>query len=262
MSIEKFKYQDFDIPIDLLNMTGGGVDSFEQISRGHIDYLQQQVGINASDNILEIGCGIGRDAIPLTQILNEEGSYLGIDIIGRSIDWCSSNITPKNPNFKFVHFDVEDQLHNPQGTKKQKNIPIPISDNKVDLIILWSVVTHLFEEDTIHYFKEFARVLKPNGLAVITCFVVDDKILSEARKINLTQHNLRFEHPFGPGCFINDVNVPAGAVAYTQEKITEIVLKGGLKLDRPVLTGQWWGNSEGKGYGQDVLILRKQSIKK
>ena len=260
--MEQFNYLGFDIPIDLLNMTGGGTDSFERISRGHIDYLQQQVGINPSDSILEVGCGIGRDAIPLTQILNTEGSYLGIDIIGRSINWCTNNITPKHPNFKFVHFDVEDQLHNPQGSKKQKNIPIPIGDNKVDLIILWSVVTHLFEEDTTHYFKEFARVLKPNGLVVVTCFVVDDAILNAARKVNLTQHNLRFEHPYGPGCFINDANVPAGAVAYTYGKIIEIVSKGGLTLDRPLLTGQWWGNFEGKGYGQDVLILRRSDIKK
>lgn len=255
-----FSYMGFEIPIDLLNMTGGGVESFEGISKGHIEYLKEQVGINPSDNILEIGCGIGRDAIPLTQIINDNGAYLGVDIIGRSIAWCSNNITPKYPNFKFVHFDVEDQLHNPQGSKKQKNIPLPIDDNSVDRIILWSVVTHLFEEDTIHYFKEFARVLKPNGLVLVTCFVVNEYILEAARKVNLTQHNLRFDHPYGDGCFINDANVPAGAVAYTYEKIAEIVSKGGLILDRPLLTGQWWGNQEGKGYGQDVLILRRSDV--
>jgi SAM-dependent methyltransferase len=255
-----FSYMGFKIPVDLLNMTGGGTDTFASISEGHIDYLKDKVGINPSDNILEIGCGIGRDAIPLTEIINVNGSYLGIDIIGRSIAWCSNNITPQHPNFKFIHFDVEDQLHNPSGVKKQKNIPIPLHDNTVDLIILWSVVTHLFEEDTIHYFREFARVLKPNGLVVVSCFVVNENILAAARKVNLTQHNLRFEHAYGDGCFINDANVPAGAVAYTYEKITDIVLKGRLKLDRPLLTGQWWGNQEGQGYGQDILILRRSEV--
>jgi hypothetical protein len=42
----------FEIPVDLLNMTGGGTDSFERISKGHIDYLKYQVGINPTDNIL------------------------------------------------------------------------------------------------------------------------------------------------------------------------------------------------------------------
>jgi ubiquinone/menaquinone biosynthesis C-methylase UbiE len=255
-----FKYMGFDIPVDLLNMTGGGIESFEGISKGHIDYLKKQVGINPSSNILEIGCGIGRDAIPLTQIINSDGSYLGIDIIGRSIAWCSDNISTQFPNFKFAHFDVEDQLHNPEGTKKQINIPVPLDNNSVDLIILWSVVTHLFEEDILHYFQEFARVLKPNGIVVVTCFVVDEKILESAKKVNLTQHNLRFEHSYGDGCFINDINVPAGAVAYTFEKISDIVSKAGLKLDRPLLTGQWWGNNNGEGYGQDVLILRRYVV--
>ena len=39
-------------------------------------------------NVLEVGCGIGRDAIPLTQILSPNANYTGIDIIGRSIEWC------------------------------------------------------------------------------------------------------------------------------------------------------------------------------
>ena len=139
----------------------------------------------------------------------------------------------------------------------------------MDLIILWSVVTHLFEEDVVHYFKEFSRLLKPSGIAVVTCFVVDDSILKAAKKVNLTEHNLRFEHSYGEGCFINDKNVPAGAVAYTDKKINQIINNGGLELDRPLLIGQWWGNEHGEGYGQDVLILRrpqnldfKQSIQK
>jgi SAM-dependent methyltransferase len=254
-----FNYNGFDIPVDLLNMTGGGTDTFEQISKGHVNWLNEHVGINSSDNVLEIGCGIGRDAIPLTQILQNNGTYLGIDIIGRSIEWCSNNITPQYPNFKFVHFNVEDQLHNPDGLQKQKDIPLPIGDGQVDLIILWSVLTHLFEEDIIHYFREFSRVLKPNGLVVASCFVVDDNILDVAKKVNLTQHNLRFEHLYKPGCYINDTTVPAGAVAYTTEKMEELIQKGGLKADRPLLTGQWWGNNEGKGFGQDMLILRKGS---
>lgn len=129
----------------------------------------------------------------------------------------------------------------------------------IDRIILWSVVTHLFEQDIIHYFKEFARVLKPSGLVLATCFVINENILNAARKVNLTQHNLKFEFPWG-GCFINDANVPAGAVAYTKDKILEIVLKGGLELDRPLLIGQWWGYNEGKSFGQDVLILRRPKI--
>jgi SAM-dependent methyltransferase len=257
-----YSYMGFEIPVDLLNMTGGGVDSFDEISKGHINYLNENIGIKKTDKILEVGCGIGRDAIPLTKILNSKGSYLGIDIIGRSINWCQENITSKHKNFNFIHFDVKDQLHNPNGLKKQKNINIPLSNNSVDLIILWSVVTHLFEKDIIHYFKEFNRVLKPNGIVMATCFLVDDKILEIIKTVNLTPFDLRFEHSYGRGCFINNKEVPAGAVAFTRDKILHMLDKADLELDRPICTGSWWGNLKGNGFGQDVLFLRKKISKK
>jgi len=49
--MEQFHCLVFDIPTDSLDIIGGGTDSFERISRTHIDYLQQQVGINPSSNI-------------------------------------------------------------------------------------------------------------------------------------------------------------------------------------------------------------------
>ncbi|WP_187294342.1 class I SAM-dependent methyltransferase [Methylobacterium sp. B1] len=76
-------------------MTGGGTDSFEAISDGHIYLLRELLRLDSKHNILEIGCGIGRDAIPLTKILSDQSKYLGIDIIERSINWCNENISAK-----------------------------------------------------------------------------------------------------------------------------------------------------------------------
>jgi SAM-dependent methyltransferase len=253
-----FSFSGFDIPINFLEMTGGGADTFEQISAGHISYIEKHIGITAEDTVLEIGCGIGRDAISLTNILSQNGNYLGIDIIGDSIEWCSNNIKAKYPNFHFLHFDIEDQLHNPAGSSKQEEFPIPLDDGGVGLIILWSVVTHLFEKDIQHYFQEFARVLSPRGMALVTCFIVDANILVEAKNVNVSPHNQRFEHEHSPGSYINDPLVPAGAVAFTYEKIMKLVSSSGLELAKPLMTGQWWGNNEGDGYGQDVLILRRK----
>jgi SAM-dependent methyltransferase len=133
---ELFSFRTYEIPVDLLRMTGGGPETFEVISDGHIYILKNVVGIEPDHTILEIGCGIGRDAIPLTGIISPNGRYMGIDIIKGSIDWCSSDITPRNPNFTFVHFDIKDQLHNPLGTKKITDFTIPLPDGSVDRIIL------------------------------------------------------------------------------------------------------------------------------
>ena len=135
---ETFAWMGFDIPVDLIRLTGAGPESFEAISRWHIDQVDRAIGYTSNASVVEIGCGVGRDAIPLTQVLGPNGSYVGIDIIKPSIDWCAHNITPRYPNFRFVHYDVADQLHNPGGKLGIPDcyIPAPGSLGRHDYRIL------------------------------------------------------------------------------------------------------------------------------
>lgn len=253
-----FHYRGYSIPINLVNLTGGGPETFDTISGQHMAKLREFIGLRDDLKIIEIGCGIGRDAIPLTEILSRRGSYIGIDIIKDSIDWCNANIAKRYPNFSFVHFDVKDQLHNPGGQSSTSKITLPAEDKSIDLIIIQSVFTHMFREDIIHYMKEFARVLKSSGRAYATCFLVDDGVLARARQTNLTPYNLRFEHALGDGCFINDPKHPAGAVAYTREAFASMIDQTGLRLARPFLHGGWSGYYPDPEDSQDVAILAPQ----
>jgi len=254
--MKTYNFLGFDIPIDLLNMTGGGVGDFDAIAFGHFEYLKKHIDIQPTDSLLEIGCGIGRDAIPLTKYITS-GTYDGIDIIGRSIEWCQGNIESKFSNFKFHHFDVKDKLHNQNGKYRLEEYKIPCKDASIDKIFLWSVFTHMFAGDIYFYLKEFKRVLKPNGKILITCFIVDDNILKEARKVDLTPWGLRFDYSYEEGCFINNLEYPTGAVAFTEKKLVDLILMSGLKTDFPILTGQWYGKLDGLGFGQDVIICSK-----
>ena len=254
--METYNFLGFDIPIDLLNMTGGGVSDFDDIAFGHFEYLKKYVDMRPTDSILEIGCGIGRDAIPLTQYITT-GTYDGVDIIGRSIEWCQSSIQSKFSNFKFHHFDVEDKLHNPSGKRRLEEYEIPCKDGSIDKIFLWSVFTHMFSKDISFYLEEFKRVLKPNGKVLITCFIVDEDILQEARKVDLTPWSLRFDHHYEDGCYINNLDYPTGAVAFNQQKLIELILEAGLTPELPILTGQWYGKKDGLGFGQDVILCKK-----
>jgi SAM-dependent methyltransferase len=251
-----FAYKGYEIPSDLVYLTGAGPDTFDIISQGHIALLQDVVGLNPHFNVLEIGCGIGRDAIPLTDILSEQAVYLGIDIIKPSIDWCSNSITARHPNFRFIHFDIKDQLTNPHGEMKLQDYSIPVDNNSIDRIILWSVFTHMFRDDIVYYLKEFRRVLKPSGLVFATCFIVNDEVLSLARATGVTSYNLKFQHEYGKGCYVNDLGVPAGAVAYTVETLYEIVAEGELQFERPFLFGNWAGLYQSVS-GQDVMFLKR-----
>jgi SAM-dependent methyltransferase len=238
-----------------MNMTGSGTELFEELSQYHFHALAEHIPIEPGHSVLEIGCGIGRDAMLLTDILEHSGNYLGIDIIKESIDWCTINITAKHPRFRFRHFDISDQLHNPRGRLRTRDTSIPLPDNSVDRIFLWSVFTHMPISAISHYLREFARVLKPTGKVFATWFIVNDDILAAARSTNLTPYNLRFSDRVASGCYINDRRNPMGAIAYTEDRIRQAVQSAGLEMSGDFLPRNWSGYFKHPKGGQDATVL-------
>lgn len=255
MSVEIFEYLGFSLPVHLVEKTGAGPDSFDTISKWHIQALQEHIGIRPIDSVVEIGCGIGRDAIPLTRLLSSEGSYLGTDVIRESVEWCQAEITAKHQNFTFVWHDIKDDLHNPEGYLAATDVRIRRDDKSVDLIVLQSVFTHMFEHEIVHYLKEFRRILKPTVRVWASVFIVDDKILEHVRVHAPTRYSLAFPLLHSEGCYINTADSPRGAVAFTREAIDRMLTASGLGHVREPLKGAWsdlWPNPE---FGQDALIL-------
>jgi SAM-dependent methyltransferase len=249
-----FEFDGYQIPIRLIELTGGGPQTFGLIAKGHMAQLAQYAPIGPTHNIVEIGCGIGRDALPLTGVLTT-GRYLGIDIARDSIEWCSGNITPKHPNFEFIHYDVQDQLHNPNGTTHTADIVLPIDDGSIDRVIAQSVLTHMTEADITHYLRQFKRIMRPGAIAFLTCFIVYPEILSAAQHhTERTPFHLTFEHNLSDGCFINDPNHPMGAVAYTPEALTRMMDRGGF-YDFRFARGNWSGALPIPSAAQDALVL-------
>lgn len=259
MSDSTYEYAGFDIPVDLLRKTGGGPETFGPISEGHIANLRRFVGLAPDMSILEIGCGIGRDAIPLTKILDHQqgGRYVGVDIIKPSIDWCVANIQKRNPNFVFHHMDIGDEIHNPGGAVDTLQTNLPVPDNRFDRIILQSVFTHLMQRELEHYLSEFRRVLKPGGLVYCTVFIYDEAIIEKAQANNPAPDGLRFEHEVGTDCRINNQQYPTGAVAYTANLLAALVTKHDLRMVGAPLKGAWSGYHADPSDGQDVLILSR-----
>ncbi len=248
-------YKGYKLPVHLVTLTGAGPDTWEAIGKAHIANYIKFMGLEPDMTILEIGCGIGRDALQLMDVLGADGRYIGIDVTRDSIVWCQENITSRRPNFQFHHFDAKHELYNPLGAKTTQDFVLPAADRSVDRIALESIFTHLFENEVIHYMKEIARVLKPSGLAYATFFLYSDETVSAARRTDRTPFKLRFEHPYGEGCYINDAAYPTGAVAYTDAAMQKMIRQAGLRLERPYLKGWWSGAYEQADDGQEVAIL-------
>ncbi len=253
--VEMFDYKGFRIPKHLILLTGAGSETLEPIGKAHIANYRKYMGLAPEMSILEIGCGIGRDALQFIDILDGSGRYVGVDVTRDSIAWCIKNITARHPNFTFRHFDARHELYNPLGTKGTTDFVLPAADRSVDRIVLGSIFTHLFEDEIVHYLSEISRVLRPSGRTYATFFLYSEETVSAGRKTDRTPFKLRFEHRFGDGCYVNDAENPTGAVAYTDEAMHRMIEKSGLALDQPFLKGWWSGAFDDAVDGQEVAIL-------
>lgn len=253
-----FQFQGYQIPEHLIVLTGAGPETFDEIGREHVQRFRRHLGIEAGMHVLDVGCGIGRDAFQLFEVLGPDGTYVGIDVTQDSSAWCEANITPKHPSFTFHHFDAVNELYNPFGTRKTMDFSLPVPDASMDRILLSSVFTHLLEDEIMHYLRKFHRVLAPGGLNYASLFHLIPEALEAARTKHNTSWLPKFDLPLGDGVFANNADFPRGAAGFTDTAARRMIATSGLELDRPFLKGWWSGlHGEDADDGQDVMMLRR-----
>ncbi len=255
-----FSVDGYKIPVELVMLTGGGTDDWDTISEYHAEMYRKYTPLNPDDFVLEVGSGVGRDAIQLTKMLSNKGKYIGFDIIKPSIEWSQQNITKRHKNFTFLYYDINSQIHNSGGSITTTDIKLPAKDGSVDRIFLHSVFTHMFEKDIVHYLREFHRVIKPDGLVLASFFIIDYASLDSLKKGNSKghRHALSFKHKLGRDCYINNVEFPEGAVGFTPKKIRSMLKKAGLGVHGKYAHRGYWSGLKGAN-GQDILVLEKLS---
>ncbi len=239
-------------PKKLRDVGGDDLADFERTGYEFLQYFKDFIKLSPDAVILEIGCGSGRLALPLTTYLSSQGKYTGVEIIAPSVRWCSRNITKKFPNFTFIHADLYNKRYNPQATIPARQYRFPFPNASFDFIYLTSVFTHLLSEDMEHYLSEIIRLLNINGKVLITCFLLNDKqrqyAFENKNKINFVELD---DH-----CQVRDFEVPESAVAYEEEYLIGLLEKLGFHLHSPVLYGTWSGHRDGLSF-QDILILSR-----
>jgi len=95
-------------------------------------------------NVLEVGCGEGY-GIPL--LAPKADKYVAVDKFQTNLDEYVSQF----PNVSFQQISVP---------------PLPFEDETFDCVVTFQVIEHI--EDDILMIKEMARVLKKNGLLILT----------------------------------------------------------------------------------------------
>lgn len=215
-----------------------GDGDFRAIGAEFLGYFVRHAGLRPDDRVLDLGCGVGRMAVPLTQYLAGKGSYVGVDVGREGIAWCRQAITPAYPSFRFEHLDLHHPLYNPAGTVDTASVRLPFPDASFDVILLVSVLTHLETAAVTNYAREVARLLAPGGRCFATAFMVNPPARDALRR---GEGRLTFD-PDAPGPeFYADPEAPLAAIAFDEDHLIEKFLRFGKHRLRSPAYGHWSG---------------------
>jgi SAM-dependent methyltransferase len=236
----------------------GAVHDFAASGEALLDALRDAAGLTASSHILDIGCGVGRLAVPASRFLDADGGYEGIDIVPEGITWCKEHISSPHDNVHFTLADVYNKEYNPKGTLKASDYRLPYEDGTFDVIVLISVFTHMVPAEVEQYVGEIGRVLKQGGRVFASYFL----ITPESRQLmDSPASGMRFKHHLDPHWVIS-TKVPELAVAYDEPYIRELYVRSGLSGEPDLYVGAWcgraghWPTDSGLG-DQDTLVAAK-----
>lgn len=228
-----------------------GPGDFVLIGDTFLHQLKQLCALQPTDKVLDVGCGIGRIARPLTKYLNANGAYYGFDIVKEGIDWCRKNyIAYKNFNFKWI--PLKNDLYNLSTETEASTFVFPYPNYFFNVVVLTSVFTHMQQKEVQQYINEIGRVLKTGGYCFCTFFMItpaSDALL------------LKSKTPFFPyrydGFFLHDEKVKDANIAYKYDVVKAMVHNAGLTI-QSFNAGWWPGTPENESLSyQDVLIMRK-----
>ena len=244
---EQIAYQIECLPSHYLS--GIGIGDFTQEGGDLVRLLHSIGGLRPDDAILDMGCGLGRVAIPLQRVI-DSGSYNGFDIVADIIHWDTINITGVSPNFTFHHIDAQNTTYNPEGSLKPVGTRFPYPSGAFSFAFATSLFSHLLADATKRYLQELKRVLRPRGRAVLTFFLLDELVESRAEHGTT---DIDFPHRWDHGR-LNNLDQPEDAVAYDLDWLTHLVEEVGFEV-RSIHLGTWSGHADGPSY-QDVLVIR------
>jgi len=241
-----FRRRDPMIPPRRMIFIGSG--DFRSRGEEFLRYFRDLCGLQPDETVLDVGCGIGRMAVPLTGYLSAEAQYEGFDIVESGIKWCSERITPRFPNFHFQVADIYNKEYRAQGKYKGSEYVFPFADATFDFVFVTSVFTHMLPAEVANYLREIRRVLKPTGRCLITWFLLNDEseALIASGKSTL---DFRYERE---GTRISNPQVPEEAIAHREEEA--IRMYRDAKLGVEAIHRGYWPRRESFVSYQDIVI--------
>lgn len=132
---------------------GTDIEMNNILSVEQIDNFMHWLDLNQNSKFLDGCCGNGGPLIYITAKTNCT-SY-GLDLSAQSIEIAKNTMTKKGVNIDFTILDLKQHL-------------LPFEDSSIDAAVCIESILHFDYEERLKLFKEFKRVLKPNGKFIVT----------------------------------------------------------------------------------------------
>jgi SAM-dependent methyltransferase len=214
--------------------------------------------------IVDFGCGHGKMA-PISVFFTEpDGEYVGIDIQEGYIDYCRRKYA-RLPRVKF-HLSGDSNPFYPtqqgvSGRNQSYGEDWPVAAESVDILIAISVFTHLQEADAFGYMNKIYTVLKPGGLAIFTCHIVEEPRRPPGFIFDyepMLASLLRFDTslPGSRNWFTCCAELPESGIAMNMAGLNSL-MQGKFKTEL-ILRGSGTGGSDPTP--QDVVVARKMEL--
>lgn len=237
------------IPPGRLMFVGAG--DFCEVGQEFLRHFIDLAQLKPDEAVLDVGCGVGRMALALTQYLNADARYEGFDIVQKGIEWSQTNISRRHNNFHFTFADVFNANYNPRGKTRTCQYSFPYSDGSFDFVFLTSVFTHMFPDDLEHYLSEIARVTKKGGRCLITFFLLNAESLDLINQKKSSQDFTYVAHRYRT----IDLTNPERAIAFDESFVRTLFSRYGFDL-QTVRYGSWCGRETYLSY-QDIVVATK-----
>lgn len=235
-------------PQELIDMVGGG--DFLAIGTEFLGLYRTTGELRADAHILDLGCGAGRMALPLTEFV-DGGTYDGFDVHRGAIDWCNATIAPGHPDFNFRYVDLHNTVYNREATDRAETFVFPYADEQFDFACASSLFTHLLPEETANYLQQARRVLRPGGRAMFTFFIStpeSEELMSQGKA------PLHFATALD-GCRVANPADPHAAVLYPESAVRLLFAEAGLVIS-DIHFGSWPGRDSGLTF-QDMVVAER-----
>lgn len=125
-------------------------DNNDELSVEHLHRYHSILPLIKDKVVLDIACGEGYGS---ALISGSAKSVIGVDISAECIVHAKQKYFAKHSNIRFAEGNIEQ---------------IPVEDNSIDVVVSFETIEHVSEEGQRKFLKEVKRVLRKDGLFIIS----------------------------------------------------------------------------------------------